>query len=589
MKDADCFSGSLDVQNYLRRYQGDIDNLFMLDLRGYHDSDNFRDILSSASSKVDSDDYHLSPCSKHSSCHLKDTHRHYSLPRSEHCSESKDTNGYNMPPSQRSRRQSKGKDKHDPLSFSKIPCRANDTDSDNPSSALRSYQHSRGCDTFNPLPRPRNYHESKDIASYIPSPVSKSYHHSRDTKENNQSKDMCIYNPTTTHKNYAQQKDPDKYDPSPRLRSSDIFEDDMNYEATPISRDYYRERDADSDSYYPSPRDYLQAKDTDKHYQPSTSSRNLPLSRGTGNHQLVSTKEGHSTEDIDDYRPSEDLRYYLLSKSDSDSKPKGPWYDRQSKGSGNHNSSADFRRSHESECDNSPDGFRHYKLSSKSEDPENFGEDFFEDMSDRILPADVDTGLDPAKPVLSFEKYTSLYQNERKIRLKKLRLLACKAFVSKEKLAIAKICNSRGKDCNLKIEPRHDRPLAKSAGVGAVVHVLFDGVLAGTGAAGSKIQAKRNAFEAALRKIYMPYLRVYEGADKHRELQASIKQFSKASGQSQNAVMPMSKELLGATVWRRPSKKALDKMRRAAKRRMERLTTKPMSSTKKEWGGKKIP
>ncbi|KAK3780281.1 hypothetical protein RRG08_006187 [Elysia crispata] len=77
----------------------------------------------------------------------------------------------------------------------------------------------------------------------------------------------------------------------------------------------------------------------------------------------------------------------------------------------------------------------------------------------------------------------------------------------------------------------YDKELARRLGVPVVAHLLLDSVLAATGGSSTKVEAKRSAFHAALRALYMPYLRIYTAPDQHRELHASMVPFSEASQQ----------------------------------------------------------
>ena len=121
--------------------------------------------------------------------------------------------------------------------------------------------------------------------------------------------------------------------------------------------------------------------------------------------------------------------------------------------------------------------------------------------------------------------------------MRKLRLMACRASLSQEQRSIAKMCNSRDADCNLKVAHRYDKDLAKKLGVRVVAHLLMDGVLGSTGHGLTKVDAKRAAFDSALRALFMPYLRIFTAPDEHRELHACMVPFSQA--REQQILKPM--------------------------------------------------
>lgn len=139
-----------------------------------------------------------------------------------------------------------------------------------------------------------------------------------------------------------------------------------------------------------------------------------------------------------------------------------------------------------------------------------------------------ETEIVHVEPVLSFDEYTSLWENERNPRMKKLRLMACKASVCEMPRSISKISDNRSADCNLRVKHRFDKALAKKLGKTVVAHLLMDGIVAATGWGPTKVDAKRSAYDEALRVLYMPYLRVFTAEDEHRELHGSLVPFSQA-------------------------------------------------------------
>ncbi|GFS08409.1 hypothetical protein ElyMa_001273200 [Elysia marginata] len=175
------------------------------------------------------------------------------------------------------------------------------------------------------------------------------------------------------------------------------------------------------------------------------------------------------------------------------------------------------------------------------------------------------------EPMLSFDDYVSLWENERNWRMKKLRLMACKASMSPEPRSIAKISNSRDADCNMRVAHRYDKLLAKKLGVPVVAHLLMDGILAATGWSSTKVEAKRSAFDEALRALYMPYLCIYTAPDEHRELHACMVPFSEAhEEQILKPKLPMAPKVIEHTKYRqlepKPKSKAGRRFRRKNKK-----------------------
>ncbi|GFN77618.1 NF-kappa-b-repressing factor [Plakobranchus ocellatus] len=135
-------------------------------------------------------------------------------------------------------------------------------------------------------------------------------------------------------------------------------------------------------------------------------------------------------------------------------------------------------------------------------------------------------GIDPpAKPVLSLEEYKLQYVRETDATLKKLRLMACRALENKQEHAIVKVMHSINKQLRFEVRHTFDEELAKKRGIACVAHIWFDDILAGTGAAKSKARAKRNGFNAALQKVYLPHLRITVAKNGRKEIEGSMEPF----------------------------------------------------------------